>query len=247
MLMGRLATPAKPQCGMAARRTTSGRLLQSAMCRSGPCMSLFHVLWISTPRRALTAAAACRQYQTSTCEAASAHAPHRHMPGQELHSVALAVGANLGDRVANIREALRLLPAHGIQVGGAPRMHMCVCSIMPGSSRHVCLHASCTVERWRHRAHSEVPRSRRVHHTGSACSEEPDRNGCGTCHAVLPRCTASGSLAHWRGSAVVVLHRWCGSHGCTRARLPTSRTSRSSSMLRWPCAPRCRHGSCWRR
>ncbi len=51
-----------------------------------------------------------------TCYLANpAHAAH-HTPEQGMHSVAVAVGANVGDRVANIREALRLLPAHGIQV-----------------------------------------------------------------------------------------------------------------------------------
>ena len=72
----------------------------------------------------LTATGACRQYQTSSCEAASAHAPLQHTHGQELRCVALAVGANLGDRVANIREALRLLPTFGIQVGHSC-MHLC--------------------------------------------------------------------------------------------------------------------------
>ncbi|KAK9909901.1 hypothetical protein WJX75_009211 [Coccomyxa subellipsoidea] len=39
------------------------------------------------------------------------------------HSAALAVGANLGDRVSNIQEALRLLPAHDIQIVRQSRLY----------------------------------------------------------------------------------------------------------------------------
>ncbi|BDA42651.1 Folic acid synthesis protein fol1 [Coccomyxa sp. Obi] len=70
-----------------------------------------------TLRRSLQRTKRAGWHLVLRCNATSATTPDL------AHTAAVAIGANLGDRVSNIREALKLLPAHGIEVVRHSRLY----------------------------------------------------------------------------------------------------------------------------